>query len=94
MLFTRTKRSLEVLDFWYNATGGVPDLAEFLHEFPWEQAPFNYLVSRKFFEAIEPFPIGQVQGWGSDFIRNVNHYMVEERKFVPSEHLKEVLSRG
>ena len=58
MLFARTRRSIEILDFWYNATGGVSDLAPFLREFPWEQAPFNYLVSRKFSEAVEPFPLG------------------------------------
>ncbi len=94
MLFTRSRRSTELLNYWYNETSLVPDLVEFLKEFPWEQAPFNYAVTRRFQEAVEPFPIGQVQGFSSEFIHNVNHYYWQERIHMPAQHLKDVLVRG
>ena len=94
MLFTRTKRTLEVLDYWYNATVLYKDLARYKTEHSWEQVPLNHAVMLKYNNAFAAFPRGQVQGEGSDIIRHLHHQYGEKRTASSVQHLLGVLRSG
>ena len=90
LLFTRTKRSYEILDYWFNVTVQMDSSAA--HDHPWEQLNLNKYVFPRFSSSFWVAP-GEV--WNSkhgEFIRHLWHpYGDEFRTNETVKHLEEVL---
>ena len=92
LLFTRTRRSLEVLDFWYNTTGRSREYDKFLTGFPWEQVSLNHNVSRKWPHAF--LRMAGTDDRASRYIRHLWHpFGVEEQTSNSAQYLRDVLSQ-
>ncbi len=92
LLFTRTRRSFEILDFWYNTSALSEVYRNFLLDFPWEQPVLNHNVSRKYPQAF--LKLSGTDDKSSKFIRHLWHpFGVEEQTSNSAQYLRDMLEQ-
>ena len=93
MLFTRTQRTFDILDYWFNKSVSVLD--NYMYTHPWEQANFNRLVMPTYREAFWVASSGDFNSKDGDIIRHLWHpYGDEYRTEQSLTHLKHVMDHS
>lgn len=92
LLFTRTKLSFEILDYWFNTT--VKWDTSSLFDRPWEQKPLNDFVMHRFAQSFWVAPGEVVQSKDGDIIRHLwSPYGDEVRTNLSRHYLADLLER-